>query len=118
MCIRDRVFVDPTNTRRDYYHFSTNTLGTKFEGRVFNSGWNGAWESAAKLGEDQWTAEIAIPFETVGASTPSWDTKWALNLTRNVTASGGTEHLTWAVPYGSFHNPDRFGTAVFGGATR
>ena len=112
------IFVDPTDTRRDYFHFSTNTLGTQFEGKVFNAGWNGAWESAARLGENEWTAEIAIPFETLGVPAPSWGTRWALNLTRNATTSGTVEHVTWAVLYGSFHNPDRFGTAAFEGAIR
>ena len=107
------LFVDPTDSRRSYFHFSTNTLGTQFEAKVFNAGWNGQWESAAELGVNKWTAEIAIPFATLGVSMPSRGTRWALNLTRNSTTSERVEHYTWAVPYGSFHNPDRFGTAVF-----
>ena len=107
------VFVDPTRSRRDYFHFSTNTLGTQFDQRVFNSGWNGEWQSAATVDKCMWTADIAIPFATLGVCAPAIGSQWGLNLTRNRTTSGGVEYLTWAVPYGSFHSPDRFGTAVF-----
>ena len=107
------VFVDPTRSGRDYFHFSTNTLGAQFDQRVFNAGWNGEWQSAVNVDKRMWTAEIAIPFATLGVGAPASGSQWGLNLTRNRTTSGGVEYLTWAVPYGSFHSPDRFGTAVF-----
>ncbi|MHB9038696.1 MAG: family 10 glycosylhydrolase [Armatimonadota bacterium] len=107
------VFVDPTNRRRTYYHLSTNTLSTRFDQRVFDAQWNSEWQAAAHTGANGYTVEMAIPFSTLGASSPTPGTKWALNLTRNRTTSGAMEYLAWAVPYGSFHSPDRFGTAVF-----
>ncbi|MEN6357586.1 MAG: family 10 glycosylhydrolase [Armatimonadota bacterium] len=107
------VFVDPTNEKRTYYHLSTNTLGTQFDQKVFNPGWNGEWKSAAQTSADGYSVEMVIPFKTFEVSTPVTGTKWALNLTRNRTTSGAMEYLTWAVPYGTFHSPDRFGTIVF-----
>ncbi|MCE5322562.1 family 10 glycosylhydrolase [bacterium] len=107
------VFVDPANQRRTYYHLSTNTLGTEFDQKVFNPGWNGEWKSGAQTGADGYSVEMAIPFKEFGMSTPAPGTKWALNLTRNRTTSGAMAYLTWAVPYGTFHSPDRFGTVVF-----
>lgn len=107
------IFVDPTDMRRDYYHLSTNTLGTRFDQKVFNPGWNSEWKTASKLGNGVWFTEIAIPFDALGAEAPTACDKWALNLTRNRTTSGAVEYITWAVPYGSFHSPDRFGVVVF-----
>ena len=107
------IFVDSTDKRREYYHLSTNTLGTQFDQKVFNPGWNGEWKTASKLGDGVWYTEIAIPFNTLGAKSPAVGDRWALNLTRNRTTSGVVEYINWAVPYGSFHSPDRFGTIVF-----
>ncbi|MCE5197890.1 MAG: family 10 glycosylhydrolase [Armatimonadota bacterium] len=107
------VFVDPTDQRRTYYHLSTNTLGTMFDQKVFNPGWNGNWQTMSRVSAQGYTTEIAIPFKTLGANSPTPGTKWALNLTRNRTTTGTVEYITWAVPYGSFHSPDRFGTVVF-----
>ena len=107
------VFVDPSNKREDYYHLSTNTLGTRFDQKVFDASWDGDWTTASSLGSDFWTTEIAIPFAALGVTTPTPGTQWALNLTRNRTTSGDLQYITWAVPYGSFHSPDRFGTLTF-----
>ena len=107
------AFIDPTSKRADYDHLSTNTLGTRFDQKVFDATWNGNWTTATKLGVDGWTTEIAIPFAALSTSAPTPGTAWALNLTRNRTASGEIEYLTWAVPYGSFHSPDRFGSLRF-----
>ncbi|MCE5314488.1 MAG: family 10 glycosylhydrolase [Armatimonadota bacterium] len=106
------VFIDPADMRRAYYHLSTNTLGTRFDQKVFDTNWNGEWLSAAQTNSAGYTVEMAIPFSIFGISTPAHGTKMALNLTRNRTTSGSMEYLTWAVLYGGFHNPDRFGTAI------
>lgn len=107
------VFVDPTNQRGDYYQLSTNTIGTKFDQKVFNVSWNGEWETASKVSKDALTTEIAIPFSTLGIQTLAQGAQWALNLTRNRTVTGTIKYITWAVPYGSFHSPDRFGMITF-----
>ncbi|MCL4500156.1 MAG: family 10 glycosylhydrolase [Chloroflexi bacterium] len=107
------AFIDPTSKRADYYHLSTNTLGTRFDQKVFNVSWNGDWTTDTKLGPGGWTTEIAVPFASLGAPAPTPGTVWAINLTRNRTTSGEMEYLTWAVPYGSFHSPDRFGNCKY-----
>jgi hypothetical protein len=106
------VFLDPTMKRREYYHLSTNTLGTRFDQKVLSPSWNGEWSTATRRGADKWTTEIAIPFATLSAPAPKPGAQWAINLTRN-RPIGAMQYLTWAVPYGSFHNPDRFGVIEF-----
>jgi len=107
------VYVDPTAKRREYYHLSANTLGARFDERVFDPGWNAQWSTTSVKGTNGWTVEMAIPFASLGASTPTPGAQWALNLTRNRWATGLPQYLTWAVPYGGFHSPDRFGTITF-----
>jgi len=107
------IFIDPTGNRRSYFHISTNTIETRYDAKLTNPNWNGEWKTATKVENDKWTTEIAIPFSTLGASEPTIGSEWAINLARNRTTSGNLEYLTWAVPYGSFHTPDRFGTIVF-----
>jgi hypothetical protein len=107
------VFIDPGRTQRTYYHLSTNTLGTQFDQKVLSPAWNAEWTSAAKVLNGRWTAEVAIPFTSLGVTAPTAGDKWGLNLTRNRWVTGSVEYMAWAVPYGSFHTPDRFGTAVF-----
>ena len=107
------VYIDPTAKRREYYHLSTNTLGTRFDEKAMDPGWNSEWTTASAKTTAGWTTEIAIPFASLGASVPAPGTQWTLNLTRNRWTAGLPQYLTWAVPYGSFHSPDRFGTITF-----
>lgn len=106
------VFLAPAKNRENYYHLAVNTLGTKYDANDQNASWNGDWQAVAKVEADGYAVEIAVPFETLGAQAPDQSTEWGLNLTRNRTVTGETEHLTWAVPYGSFHTPYRFGAMV------
>lgn len=107
------VFIDPAAKAEDYYHLSTNTLGTRFDQKVFNAGWNAEWDTATTKSADGYVTEITIPFEALGVQPPKQGDRWTLNMTRNRTVTGEMQYITWAVPYGSFHTPDRFGSAVF-----
>jgi len=107
------VFIDPTGQGREYFHLSTNTIGTQFDQRVFSPSWNADWKTAAKVGQSAWTAEMSLPMSAVGIE-PTPGAGFTLNLTRNRATSGALEHFAWSVPYGSFHSPDRFGRAVPG----
>jgi hypothetical protein len=63
------VSIDPALTGRDGFWFATNAAGAQFdaqvfnEGRIFDTAWDGVWESAARQGPEGWTAEIAIPLD-------------------------------------------------------
>ncbi len=107
------MFIDPEGIGKIYYHLSANTLGTQFDQKVLNPGWNGEWKCAAKLGADGWTVEFAIPFAALETQAPKPGTLSRINLTRNRGASTDRQYICWSVPYGSFHSPDRFGKVVF-----
>ncbi len=62
------IALDPYHTHKfgDRSFFVVNPLGTQFAhlsgGRGSKLEWEGAWKAAAKIGEDGWTAEMAIPW--------------------------------------------------------
>ncbi len=106
------VFIQPAGKLGVYFHFSTNTIGTRFEQRILDPTWNGVWTAKTKVGKDEWSAEIAIPYASLNLTAPPAGQVWKINLARNRTAGGEAEHFAWAVPYGSLHTPERFGRAV------
>jgi uncharacterized lipoprotein YddW (UPF0748 family) len=98
-----------------YFHLATNAIGTRFDQRLFDASWNGDWKVAVSSDSGYWTAEFAIPFKTLGASTPADGTIWNGNFCRNRVIPGGLESSCWSPTYGSFHTPIRFGTIRFSG---
>jgi hypothetical protein len=94
-----------------YYHFATNVLGTKYEQKG-GSAWNGAWECITGREPGAWTAELAIPFASLGAGTVAPGSTWRVNFCRNRTVSGTMENLAWSPTYGSYHTPGRFGSLI------
>ncbi|NOZ20778.1 MAG: carbohydrate binding family 9 domain-containing protein [Planctomycetes bacterium] len=110
------IFLDTNHDHLSYYQFIVNPLGTRQEG--YHDGtdridqkWNGTWEAKTSRGKNQWIAEVAIPFDTVGAK-PGY---WGINLCREEKPRG--ELGCWAKQERHFAStPDelaRFGDAVF-----
>lgn len=63
-----------------------------------------------------WTAEIAIPFSSLGRQTPNIGEKWRGNLYRIDLSPAPAEFQAWSptlVSPANFHRPSRFGTIVF-----
>jgi hypothetical protein len=60
--------IDSSDSGRDGFWFSTNPGGAQIDSQVFNEGqifdreWDGIWESAARIDDQGWTAEVRIPF--------------------------------------------------------
>src|SRR4029077_9614949 len=81
-----QIIVDTFNDSRNGYMFVTTPLGAKLEQQIseegegntraassgfiannsnINRNWDGVWDVAARITDDGWTAEIAIPLTTV-----------------------------------------------------
>jgi hypothetical protein len=60
------VDIDSTHQHRDYSWFAVNSIGTQFDGLEGGSinkiQWRGDWRAAAKVVEDGYNVEMAIPF--------------------------------------------------------
>jgi hypothetical protein len=95
------VVLDSSLDRQSAYYFMTNPLGTQADGRIAEDGrvrdtsWDAAWESAARRVEDGWTAEIKIPFKSI-KYTAGDGVAWGLNLGRSRRRS--LETSFWAGP--------------------
>ncbi len=76
-----QIILDTFNDSRNGYMFVTTPLGAKLEQQISEEGegntragllntnvnrnWDGIWGVAARITDDGWTAEIAIPLTTV-----------------------------------------------------
>lgn len=83
------VLLDTYNDRRSGFFFRVNALGAMQDSVVTNCGenmnrdWDAVWECDAKIYEDHWIAEFAIPFSQLRFS-QSDELVWGINLGRGI----------------------------------
>lgn len=92
------IVVDPFLTWKEAYLFCVNPEGVQMDGMIGPQGngdlsWDGLWKSAARIGEEDWTVEIAIPWKTLRFPRKA-SQRWGINLVRSVGERG--EMATWA----------------------
>jgi Domain of unknown function (DUF5916)/Carbohydrate family 9 binding domain-like len=79
------IVLDPSNRNLSGYTFGVNAAGAQFEGiaEVNNASfeWDAKWFSGVQRFKDYWTAELAIPFNSLRF--PSGQTHWSMNFIRN-----------------------------------
>ena len=95
------IVLDTFHDRRTGYYFGTNPLGTQLDGRIKDDGrvsddtWDAAWSSAARIVEDGWTAEFAIPLRVLMFQAGQ-DHTWGVNIGR--TRRSNLEAAFWFGP--------------------
>jgi hypothetical protein len=133
------IFIDPFGQREKYYHFIFNpTANSFYEARAgfiedpyhplhntWDASWNGKWEYAARVDpvNKKWTAEVKIPFATLGVAKPGKGTIWTLNVGREeyeyqpgqMSKLKLLELLLWSpnLEERSFHSRAALGNLVF-----
>jgi len=126
------IYLQPEFGSQRYYLFSGNSIGTRFDAQS-ESGemhveWNPDWRTSSHLEYDTylvastWTAEIAIPFASLGLEgAPEMGTQWGVNFARDWSAEqlhqeadDAERYTTWSRTGGTLHAPGKFGTLVFG----
>jgi hypothetical protein len=71
------------------------------------------WQAVGSAGSNEWALEIKIPFAIL-RNTPVNDTRWKVNIGRNLTTGPSSETLTcWPLVKGSYHDVSGFGQFVF-----
>ncbi len=95
------VYLDTYHDHRTAFYFATNALGVQRDGIITadaaeeeqNWDWNGVWENASVLDSLGWTAEIAIPFQTLRFRDDK-SLMWGLNFARLIPRK--REEAYWA----------------------
>jgi len=80
-----RIYLDPTQTRRNAYGFEINALGARTDIILQNNTtmlreWDMIWAAEARLVEDGWVAEVMIPFR--GLSFDPAQSDWGFDFQR------------------------------------
>jgi len=92
---RIQVILDTYLDHRNGYWFQIGPRGSigdatiSENGAVFNKEWDGLWEGKARIVEDGWEAEMAIPFKTIGfdKNQTTWGIKFIRHIKRKLESS-------------------------------
>lgn len=111
----DRIVLvfDTFHEHRNGYLFVTNPNSARFDGIIeqntrFRATWNGIWNARATVDEHGWSAEFAIPFETLSFD-PHKDT-WGFNMRRTVRRENEENRWSQAVQNKSIIDVSHIGT--------
>ena len=94
------LVLDTHKDRRNAFFFQIGAAGSMGDALVTNSGadfnkpWDGIWDARTTIDELGWTAELAIPFETLSFRRD--ETTWGFNLERVIARTN--ERARWASP--------------------
>jgi len=74
-----RIVIDPFGRQQDGYFFEVNPAGARNDGLIEHNNdpeleWDSIWEARARIDDDGWTVEIAIPTASIAfdPSRPNW----------------------------------------------
>ena len=107
------LFIDPKADRVSYYHFIADILGQKYDALGSDPfGYNPSWQVVSFKGDKFWSTEIAIPYQSLAASTPTPGDAWLADFARGRYA-GVSELYAWNATHGSFNGTGAFLPIVF-----
>jgi hypothetical protein len=91
------VVIDTFGRQREGYFFAVNAAGARTEGLIEdfnreNSLWDTLWRARARIDDQGWSVEIAIPFKSL--SFDRTQTAWGLNVERVIRRK--QERIRWA----------------------
>lgn len=92
-----RVLIDPFGTFRNGFIFGVNPNGARADGLTQNNNqflgeWDGIWRANAKVVDDGWMIEYAIPFQTISFDSSLED--WNFQIIRVVRRTN--EEIRWS----------------------
>jgi hypothetical protein len=107
------VFLSPTSNDK-YYHTAVNTIGAIYDESTADLKWHGSCKSAARVGADAWTLEMAIPLKDLGVNSIRPGDRWTFNACRERYAEKPAEISSYALLVkGGFNSPSRFEVLEF-----
>lgn len=109
------VFLQPPD-QTNVYHLIVNSKGVVFdESNQGGRAWNAEIEAKGRTAKDDWTLEMAIPFDSLGVAAPSAGQTWRGNFCR--ARQPVSEFSSWAPVARAFNTPESFGFFRFVEAT-
>ena len=89
--------LDTFNNGRTGYSFQVNPNGIRGQGvyenpNTLNRDWNGIWQVESRIDDEGWTAEVAIPFNTLNFDPTTED--WGFTIARTI--SRKREEIAWS----------------------
>ena len=105
------IVIDSSRNRRNAYVFQINPLGTQRDALITDeqspgddgdgdSGWDGVWQSEARITSTGWTATIAIPFSTLNFM-QTQNVIWGINFKRFIRHSNEEDlWMAWRRSFG------------------
>lgn len=113
------IIIDTFHDQRNAYYFATNSLGArldseiKTEGAHINWDWDGVWFSKARRDAYGWTAEVAIPFQTLRFEGQK-DLTWGINFGRYIPRKREESYWSPISRDDDFDNIGKFTVSKFG----
>jgi hypothetical protein len=117
------LFLQPVPASPVCYQLLANAIGTKADVQYTDKGeqvkgYNPEWQVVTSGAAGEWTAEVFIPFKSLGLSNaPKAGDVWGANFAVD-SAAGFSYAKTWAFTDSNFLNPLTFGELLFTGKAR
>ncbi len=91
------IYLDPFNNKRTGYQFQVNPNSVRGEATFetptsLNYNWEGIWFAEARIDEEGWVAEMAVPFKTLNFDPDNPD--WGFTLERTIARK--QEDISWS----------------------
>jgi len=106
------LFVDPGHDHASYVQIAFGLSGSLFDGRGTDTSWNSGTKVVTGVGEQGWSAEVAIPWADLGPKKVSPGMVVGFNLCRDRNISEAKQWTTWSRVDANFHDAAHFGHLV------
>ena len=77
------LLFDTNRDEKTYVHFAVNAKGVFYDGRMRQGDWNSEARWATKMGEEDWTVELAIPLKDLGVKPGEDLATWGFQMARH-----------------------------------
>ena len=109
------IYLDPGQTRRNAYNFEIGASGGRTDALELNNTeelteWDTIWEARARIVQDGWVAEFAIPFKSL--SYEPGQTTWGFDVARRIYHKNERVHWSGFNPALDFTDVSQTGDLV------
>jgi len=109
------IYLDPGQTRRNAYNFEIGASGGRTDNLELNNTeelreWNTIWQGRARIVQDGWVAEFAIPFKSL--SYEANQTTWGFDVARRIFHKNERVHWSNSNPAVTFTDVNQTGDLV------